>query len=141
MCGLYHDPERVTSRSLSLPCPRFGDCTTLFDVVNDEDQLVIVITVEYLNVYARLGHPSSELPELARFRLIKSLDQYFPFFHNSDACCFERPSSGGSILEEKVGHTLMVNNEGASAFDANPSAAEGVAHFGQCTGTIFQRDC
>jgi len=117
------------------------DRSSLRDVVNDKDELVIVVAVERLDVNARLGHPARDLAELTRFRLVQSLDKDIAFFQDVDACRFERSASGSPIFEEEVANTLAVDNESASTLDAHPAAAKGVAHLGECAGPVLQRDC
>src|SRR5690242_7558234 len=62
--------------ALPLPHPRLRHDTGGRDVVDHEDQLVIVVAVEYFDVDARLGHASRELAELSGLTLVQSLHDH-----------------------------------------------------------------
>ena len=122
--------SRIFIRAFLFTHPGFGYCSALCDVVYDEDQLVIVVAVKYLDVDACLGHPARDLAELAGFSLVQSQDEDVAYFQNVDACRFERFASGHPIFEEKVSDALTVDYEGATTFDAHSGAAQRLAHLG-----------
>ncbi len=99
-----------------------------------------VVAVDDLDVDAGLGHSARDLAELTWLGLVQSLHEHLPFFLNANARRFERPASSGPILEEEVSDALAVDDEGASALDAHPGVAQGVAHLGQCARSVFQHD-
>src|SRR4029077_19093464 len=80
------------------------------DVIHNEDQLVVVIAVEYLDVNPSLGHPPRDLAELPWFSLVQSLDEYVPLCQDLDTCRLQRVASGNPILEEEVCHALAANH-------------------------------
>jgi hypothetical protein len=120
--------------------PPLGNCPPLGFVVHHKNQPVIVIAVQHFDIDPSFRHPSRDLAELTRFRLLQSLHDYVPLFDNPDARSFKRTSSRSSILEEKVCHTSAIGNPCSSAFNANSGSARGISHFCQRTGPILQRD-
>jgi hypothetical protein len=120
--------------------PRFRNGSALLEVVDDQYQLVIMVAVEDLNVDAGLRHPLRQLTELPWLSLIQSLNQNVTLFDDLNAGSFQRLAGSGPICEEEVGHTLAINDERAAALNAYSGAAQGVAHLGQCAGTVFKRD-
>lgn len=105
---------------------------------------MIVIAVKDLDIDARIGHTAGQLAELTRLGLIESLDENVVHGEYSDACRFERVARGVAVLKQKVRDAASVvggmDDPRAAAFDAHAGAAEGVAHFGECAGTIIKRD-
>lgn len=101
---------------------------------------MVMVAVEDFDVDARVGHPSRELAELTGPVLVQSLDHDLTFFKNLDARGLERPARGGAVLEKEVGDTATVDDEGASSLDAHARTPQGIAHRGQGTWAIVERD-
>jgi len=101
---------------------------------------MIVVAVENFNVDTRLGHPARDFAKLPRLRLVQPLDEHVPLGENPNARCFERAARGTSIFEEKVRYALTVNHECASALDTDSGAAQDIAHLGERTRPVLQRD-
>jgi hypothetical protein len=77
---------------------------------------------------------------LSRFSLVQSLNEYFMFCYDSDACFFKRSASCVTVTEKKVSYAKAIDYEGASTFDTYARASQGVAHFSQGAGAIFKLD-
>jgi len=99
---------------------------------------VIVVAVEDFDVDARVGHPPRELSELTGPALVQTLDDDLTFVKNLDARGLESPARGGAVLEEEVGDTETVDDEGASSLDAHARTPKGIAHGGQGTWAIVE---
>lgn len=127
-------------RSFASVAPRFRNLSPPREVVNDEDHLVVVITVEDFYVDAGLRHPAREQAELAGDILFQPLHENFPSRKNPDASRFQGRASGDSILEEKMRHAAFACGPGASALDADTGAPQSFSHFGKRAGSILQDD-
>lgn len=101
---------------------------------------MIVVAVEDFDVDAGAGHAAGELAELSRFGLIEALDQDVVHGEDLDACRFERIARCVAIFKEKVSDSAAIDHPRSAAFDAHAGAAEGVAHIGECAGTIVEED-
>ncbi len=99
---------------------------------------MIVIAVEDLDVDAGLGHFSRNFSKLARFSLVQSLYKNLPLFNNPDARGLQRIPRLGSILNEKVGYAVTVDDPCSSPLNAYPSLAKCLSHVGQCARAIFE---
>jgi hypothetical protein len=86
------------------------------------------LDIENLYIDPSFGHPSRDFAELPWFCLVQSLYENVPFFKNADALSFERPACGHGIRKEKVCDTVAVKDEGATALDAHPRAAQRLSH-------------
>jgi hypothetical protein len=120
--------------------PGFRNGSALHNVINHQNELVIMIAVQNFNVDAGASHPAGYFPELTRFGLVQSLDQYFMFCNHSNAGFFKRSSGSRAILEKKVSDSLAIDDEGTSTFDAYARTSQGVTHFGQSARSILKRD-
>lgn len=57
--------------------------------MGDKDQLIVMVTIQDLDVDARLGHPARKRAELTGYVLLQPLNEYVPFRENMDAGCFQ----------------------------------------------------
>src|SRR6267143_448575 len=132
------DPPNASGPMLALP--RFGNRSSLREVVHHEDELMGMIAVLDFDIDPGLGHPPRDLAELTGRALMLALHEDIPLREDADAGRLERPAGRGSIREEEVGDTDAVDDEGASALDAHAGAPQCFAHLGQRAGAILQRD-
>src|SRR6266850_2232659 len=121
--------------------PGFRNCFSLFEIIDDQDQLIVVIAVKDFDVDAGFGHQSSDLSELAWLSLVQALNQHLSLSENADACGLQRRAGGCSVFEEEVSGAIAVDDKGAAALDAYARASHRFAHFGQRTRSVFQSDC
>ena len=101
---------------------------------------MVMVAVQHLDVDSRLGHPSGEQTELTGHLLLQSLNQHFPFGEHRDPGRFEGPSGGSAIGKQEVGDAPAVHHPGSPALDADPGAAQRLAHVRERAGPVFQED-
>lgn len=101
---------------------------------------MIVVAVEYLDVDARVRHPTSQRAELSGFGLVQPLNQHFAFLQHANARGLEGAARGGAIVEEKMRDGSSIHHERAAALDAHASPAQCLAYRGDGAGSVFERD-
>jgi hypothetical protein len=83
--------------------PIGGDGAGFFEVVDDEDELVIVVAVEGLDVDSGVGHAAGEFAELAGLVLAEAEGDDVALGEDADAGGLEGAAGEVSVMEEKVG--------------------------------------
>src|SRR5256885_8956395 len=114
-------PERLRNRSCprSLTRPRFGDVPPPGKIIDDQNQLIVVVTVEHLDVHARVRHAPREHAELTRDSLYQAQCDHFLRGEHTNADRLERFAGGVAIFEEEMRNAGVANSPGSPAFDAD----------------------
>jgi hypothetical protein len=99
---------------------------------------MVVVAVKDLDVYSGLGHPPGQRTELTGDGLHQSQDEHLTFLNNANASRFECVARCNAVLEQKMSDAGAAGNPCASTLDADPGAAQRLAHFGQRTGSIIK---
>ena len=105
--------------------PGFRDLSSALEVIHNENQLMVVIAVQYFDVHAGFGHAAREQSELARDVLLESANDDFSFLDYPDAGCFERGSGSRAVGEKEVSDSCALGNPGPAPFDAHAGAGPG----------------
>jgi DNA mismatch repair protein MutS2 len=119
-------------------CPGLRNRSSLHDIVDHQNQLIIVVAVKYFDVDSGLGHSACELTDLARFVLIQPLDEYIAYFHHTDACRLQRFARRSAVMKEEMCDAFAVRDESSSAFNAHSGAAQGGAHVCERARTVLE---
>ena len=114
-----------------LHAPGFGYFASPCEVVDDEDQLVLMIAVQDLDVYAGVGHAAAEQAKLTGHILPQTLDQNVSLGHYLNAGPNERVARRGGIFDQKMSDAFSLHDPRATAFNADTGAAERFAHVGK----------
>jgi hypothetical protein len=122
------------------PCPFLGNRSSAFNVIHDQNQLVVMIAVQHFDVNPGIGHSPCEYAELAWARLIESLDKHITHSGHPDASLFERRAGGSAIRKEKMGDAFAVDHPRAATFNAHSLPAQRSAHFSKRTRPVFKRN-
>jgi hypothetical protein len=99
---------------------------------------MIVVAVEHLDVDAGFRHPSGELAQLTRNRLLESLNDDLTLSDHPDAGFLERHSRGRAIGEQEVSDTAPIDDPRPSTLDAHTFPSQRLAHLGKRTGPIVE---
>ena len=97
-----------------------------------------MIAVEYLNVHPGFTHATRQFTKLARLILIESLHQDITHRDNTNPRSLKCTPRSVAIVNEKMGHTAVIGDPGAAAFDADAGASERFPHLAECARTVFQ---
>lgn len=124
----------------TLSRPRVGNLVRARELVHDEDELMRMVAVQHVDVDAGRGYAAREQTKLTGHVLLQSQHDDFPFREDSYACRLQCLSGGGSVREEEVSDSLATHDPDPTAFNAHPSAAQGLSHVSKRTGSVFQGD-
>jgi hypothetical protein len=86
----------------AFPHPLLRDRTTLDQLVDDENQLIVVITVLHLDIDASVSHSTRQSTELARLDLTQSQSEDLAVSDDTNPRSFQTFARCVSIVDQKM---------------------------------------
>jgi hypothetical protein len=111
-------------------CPR--------DPVDNENQLVVMVTVEHLDVDTGFGHASGQQAELSWHGLMQAHTNDVANLEHADPGKLKGAPGGCAVGKEKVRGCACTDHPGATSFDTDTGPAKRITHFGQGTGAVVE---
>ena len=99
---------------------------------------MIVVAVQHLDVDAGFGHPSCELTQLARNRLLESLHNHVALGDHPNAGLLEHCTRNGAVVKKEMSDSATVDDPSPTTFDAHARTTQRFSHVGKRARSIVE---